>query len=483
MGEHVRVAIIGSGFGGLGAAIRLKRDGIDDIVVFERAEDVGGTWRDNTYPGCACDVPSQLYSYSFALNPQWSRSFSPQPEIWDYLRDVAQRFGILPHVRFGTEVTGADWDDSERRWRIETSRGPLTADVLVSATGPLCEPSIPKLPGLETFAGTVFHSARWRHDHDLTGRRVAVVGTGASAAQFVPAIAPGVAALDLYQRTPAWVFPRRDRALKPATRRLYHSVPGAQRLVRYGVYLMREAVLLNFRTPKSSRLAERAARAHLARQVPDPVLRARLTPDYAVGCKRLVVSDDYLPALTRDNVTVVTDGIREVRPDAVVAADGTVRPVDTIILGTGFHNVDLPIAGKIRGKAGRTLAEQWQGSPRAHLGTTVAGFPNLFMLLGPNTGLGHTSVLIMIEAQLEHLSKALRYLRRTGAAGLAPRDEAQLAWTAEVDRAMRGTVWTAGGCRSWYLDPTGRNYSLWPGTTWAFRRRLARFRPGEYELI
>jgi cation diffusion facilitator CzcD-associated flavoprotein CzcO len=428
-------------------------------------------------------VQSHLYSYSFARNPAWSRSFSPQPEIWAYLRDVAHRHGVLPHVRYGTEVTGAAWDDEARRWRIATSHGPVNAEVLVSAAGPLCEPVIPKLPGLETFAGTTFHSARWRHDHDLTGRRVAVIGTGASAIQFVPRIASQVAALDVYQRTPPWIIPRRDRALRPAVRRLYRRLPALQGLTRGAIYALRELSLINFRTPRMARLTERLARAHLARQIPDPALRARLTPDYALGCKRVLLSDDYLPALRRDNVTVVTDPIREVRPDAVVTADGTVRPVDTIIFGTGFHVTDMPIAEKIRGRAGHSLAEVWQGSPRAHLGTTVAGFPNLFLILGPNTGLGHNSVLIMIEAQLGYLSAALRHLRRRGAGALEPRAEAQRAWVDEVDRKMRGTVWTAGGCKSWYLDPTGRNSTLWPRTTWSFRWRLSRFRAAEYEFL
>jgi len=352
--------------------------------------------------------------------------------------------------------------------------------VLVSATGPLCEPVIPKLPGLETFAGTTFHSARWRHDHDLTGHRVAVIGTGASAAQFVPAIAPDVAHLDLYQRTPPWVMPRGDRPLSERMRRLYRTVPGLQRLARAGIYASREAFFYNFRAAKRGRLGERIALRHLRRQVPDPALRAKLTPAYAMGCKRVLLSDDYLPALARPNVTVVTEAIREIRPDAVVAADGTVRPVDTIIFGTGFHVTDLPIAERILGRDGRSLAEVWQGSPQAHLGTTVAGFPNLFLILGPNTGLGHNSVVIMVEAQLNLLSGALEHLRRTGSSTVEPTAEAQRAWVADVDRMMRGTVWTAGGCKSWYLDSTGRNSTLWPRTTWAFRRHLARFRAEEY---
>jgi cation diffusion facilitator CzcD-associated flavoprotein CzcO len=481
--EHVHIAIIGSGFGGLGMAIRLTRAGFDDYVVLERADDVGGTWRDNTYPGCACDVPSHLYSFSFAPNPDWSQAFSPQPEIWAYLRDCARRFGVLPRIRLGTEVLAAAWDGDRRRWRIETSRGPLTADALVAAPGGLSEPSIPDLPGLAGFAGTAFHSAGWDHDHDLTGRRVAVIGTGASAIQFVPEIQPRVGALHVFQRTAPWVLPRKDRAISPLERRAYRAVPVLQRLSRAAIYGGREAFLLNFRHPRLARAVQRLALNHLRRSVPDPALRARLVPDYTLGCKRILLSNDYLPALTRPNVEVVTDRIAEVRARSIVTADGRERPVDTIIFGTGFRVTDLPIAGRIRGADGRTLTETWGGSMRAYLGTMIAGFPNLFMLPGPNTGLGHTSVVLMIEAQMGHILDALRLLRRRGLVALAPRPEVQAAYSDRIDARLAGTVWNAGGCASWYLDATGRNSVLWPGTTWAFRRRLARLRPDDYDLL
>ncbi|HEX6499296.1 MAG TPA: NAD(P)/FAD-dependent oxidoreductase [Micromonosporaceae bacterium] len=482
MVEHVQVLIVGSGFGGLGTAIALKRDGVDDFVVLERADDLGGTWRDNSYPGCACDVPSHLYSFSFAPNPNWSRTFSRQPEIWAYLRDCADRYGIAPHIRFGTELLGADWDDERRRWVARTSRGEFTADVLVAATGPLAEPSLPDLPGLSTFAGTAFHSARWDHGYDLTGKRVAVIGTGASAIQFVPQIAGRVARLDVYQRTPPWIMPRRDRPLTRVERRVYRAVPALQRLMRAAIYAGREAFLPNFRSVRVSHLAQRIALRHLRSQVPDPDLRAKLTPNYAMGCKRILVSNDYLPALTRDNVHVVTDPIAEVRRHSIVTADGTEREADAIVFGTGFHVTDLPIAERLRGRDGRSLAEIWQGSPQAYLGVAVAGFPNLFLLLGPNTGLGHTSVVIMIEAQIGYLRRALRHLRATGAATVEPRPDAQRDFVRYVDENMRGTVWTAGGCRSWYLDPTGRNSALWPRSTWAYRRLLRRFRPDDHEF-
>jgi cation diffusion facilitator CzcD-associated flavoprotein CzcO len=482
-GEHAvdaRVLIVGTGFGGLGAAIQLARRGERDFLLLERAGNVGGTWRDNTYPGCACDVHSHLYAFSFAPNPDWSRTFSPQPEIQRYLERCAREFDILPHVRFGHTMHSARWDEAGRRWIVETSQGVVTGRVLVLATGPLSEPAVPALPGLERFAGTAFHSARWDHAHDLTGRRVAVVGTGASAVQFVPAIQPGVERLTLFQRTPAWVMPRRDRVHTLASRRLFGRVPGAQRLVRGTIWTLRELMLLPFVHPRLAPVVEAIARRHLRQAVADPVLRAKLTPTFAIGCKRVLVSDDYLPALARPNVSVVTEPIAEVRAHAVVTADGVEHPADTIVFGTGFRVTDPPFAPYVRGRDGRSLAEAWGASPAAHLGTTVAGFPNLFVLLGPNTGLGHTSVVLMLEAQIDHLLGALDHLARTGAAALEPRPEAQAGWLADVDRRMQGTVWVTGGCRSWYLDATGRNSTLWPDHTWRYRRRVARFDAGEY---
>ena len=476
----VRVAIIGSGFGGLGAAIRLKQAGVEDLVVLERAAEIGGTWRDNAYPGIACDVPSHLYSFSFAPNPDWSRRFSPGAEIQEYLRRCAREHGVLPHVRLGHEVLGAAWDDAAQRWRVETTRGAFTAAVLVAAPGFLSDPVLPDVPGLDAFEGTAFHSARWPRDVDLAGRRVAVVGTGASAAQIVPAIQPAVAALHLFQRTPAWVMPRLDRAIGPRRRAVYRRVPAAQRAVRALVWGARELLVPAFRRAWVMRRLAALARAHLALAVRDPALRARLTPDYALGCKRVVLSDDFLPALTRPNVEVVAGGLAEVRVRSAVGADGVERPVDVIVFATGFRPTRPPIADRVRGRGGRLLADAWGGSPVAYAGTTVAGFPNLFILLGPNTGLGHSSVVLMIEAQIEHLVHAVRWMTRAGVGAVEPRAAAQAAWVAEVDRRLEGTVWNAGGCRSWYLDATGRNPTIWPDSTWRFRRRVARFDPRDY---
>jgi cation diffusion facilitator CzcD-associated flavoprotein CzcO len=480
--QDVRVAVVGSGFSGLGMAIRLRHAGIEDFVVLERADDIGGTWRDNSYPGCACDVPSHLYSFSFAPNPDWTSTFSSQPEIWAYLRACAERYGVMGHVRFDHEVRDAAWDDDAQRWRIETSQGSLTAQVLVLGTGPLTEPAIPDLPGLDSFEGTTFHSATWDHDHDLAGARVAVVGTGASAIQFVPKVQRRADRLHVFQRTAPWIMPRPDRPLKAWERRLYRVLPAAQLLMRAGIYWGRESFVFGFRHPRVMRLAERLARRHLRHQVRDPELRRKLTPTYRMGCKRVLISNDYLPALARPNVELVTDAIAEVRARSIVTADSVEREVDTIIFGTGFHVTDLPAAERIRGRDGLSLAEHWQGSPQAHMGSMVAGYPNLFFLVGPNTGLGHNSIVFMIESQCNYVLSALELMEGHGAAELDVRPEAQAAYNAALQERMRGTVWTAGGCASWYLDATGRNTTLWPSFTWPFRERTRRLDPAQYEL-
>ncbi|MBA3767437.1 MAG: NAD(P)/FAD-dependent oxidoreductase [Acidobacteria bacterium] len=480
--KSVRIAIVGSGFGGLGTAIRLKQQGVEDFIVLERAGDVGGVWRDNNYPGCACDVESHLYSFSFAPNPEWSHSFSRQSEIWDYLRRCAKDYGVLPHLRFGHEVREAVWEHDEQRWRIETSKGTYASSVLVAAAGSLSDPSIPQLRGLENFKGKVFHSARWDHAFDLTGRHIAVVGTGASAIQFVPAIQPRVGKLYVFQRTAPWIVPRRDRPLEERERQMFRRFPLAQRARRAAIYGLRELFGFAFRHPWAMKYFERIALRHLERAVADPELRAKLPPDYTIGCKRILISNDYLPALTRPNVELVTDGIAKVREHSIITRDGTERQADAIIFGTGFHVTDLPFAKHIRGKNGQTLSEIWAGSPVAHAGTTVVGFPNLFLLQGPNTGLGHTSVILMLEAQIEHVLSAVRYMQLHSVAAMEPRPEAQAAYVADIDRRMRGTVWTLGGCLSWYLDATGRNSSLWPRPTWRFRRRVSQLVPGEYLL-
>ncbi|MCP3100563.1 NAD(P)/FAD-dependent oxidoreductase [Myxococcus sp. K15C18031901] len=480
---HFHVVIVGAGFSGLGMAIRLRQEGQEDFVILERAGEVGGVWRDNSYPGCACDVPSHLYSFSFVPNPRWSRAYSPQGEIHAYLRDCVERFGLRPFLRFHHTVEEARWDDDAQVWRLQTSEGAFTANVFIFAAGAFGAPLLPALPGLERFQGKVMHSARWDHAYPLEGRKVAVVGTGASAIQFVPAIQPQVGQLVLFQRTPPWVMPRKDHPITRWAKWLYTHVPGARWLVRAFLYSTYEASGLAFLHPWLIRLAQRRALRHLERSVEDPALRAKLRPRYTMGCKRVLISDDYLRSLTRDNVRLVTDGVREVREHSLVTEQGVEHPVDTLIFGTGFHITDAPFAHHIRGRDGRTLSEHWAGSMKAHLGTTVAGFPNFFMLLGPNTGLGHTSVILMVESQLSHVLHALRFLDGRNLAAVEPTQEAQDAYVRDLDERMRGTVWSQGGCVSWYMDATGRNSTLWPGLTFAFKHRVARFEPSEYHAI
>jgi cation diffusion facilitator CzcD-associated flavoprotein CzcO len=480
--QHTRIAIVGTGFSGLGMAIRLKQDGEDDFVLLERAGEIGGTWRDNTYPGCRCDVPSHLYSFSFAPNPNWSSTFSPQEEILDYLKDCTERYGVMPHVRFDTELESASWDDDRQLWEIETSEGPMTADILIAAQGPLSEPSLPEVPGIDSFEGTAFHSAQWDHDHDLSGERVAVIGTGASAIQFVPEIQPKAGSLHVFQRTAPWVIPHRNRPLKSWERTIYRLFPPAQLAMRAAIYWARELFVLQFRHRAVGSLLERIPLRHLHTQIKDPELRRKLTPDYRMGCKRILPTDEWYPALAKPNVEVITQGISEIRPHSVVAADGTEREVDTIIFGTGFHVTDVPIADRVRGRDGRTLAETWHGSMHAYKGTTVAGYPNLFFLVGPNTGLGHTSIVFMIESQVAYVLGALRAMRHEGAQTLEVRADAQQAYNEELDQMTEGTVWVSGGCTSYYIDRNGHNSALWPTYTWPFRRRLRQFDAAEYAL-
>ncbi len=473
--RHVHIAVLGTGFAGLGMAIRLKQRGYDDFVVLERATDIGGTWRDNTYPGCACDIPSHLYSFSFALNPDWSHQYPRQTEIRDYLRHCADRFEILPHILWNNAVIDAAWNEDEMRWHITTPQQQLTADIFISGNGPLNEPSFPSLPGIERFEGTLFHSSQWQHDYDLRGKRVAVIGTGASSIQFVPQIQPIVDQLLLFQRTPAWIMPRLDYQIPASQRAMFRYLPITQRLKRLRIYLRNEmtALALLYR-PKLMKAAIEISQQHLERQVPDPALRAKLTPHYAMGCKRILVSGDFYPALSRPNVEVITDHISEVRAHSIVTADGQEHAVDAIICGTGFHVTDTSFPGHVRGCAGLSLADAWQTGPSAYLGTTVAGFPNLFILIGPNTGLGHSSMVYMIEAQIAYILDALRGMERHNVQAVALRPEVQAAFRAEMQRRMQGTAWTSG-CSSWYLDARGHNTTLWPGFTFEFKHRTRRF--------
>ncbi|MDR3418512.1 MAG: NAD(P)/FAD-dependent oxidoreductase [Nevskia sp.] len=478
--EHtVEVAIVGAGVSGIGAAIKLLDNDMRDFVVLEKADSLGGTWRDNTYPGCACDVPSHLYSYSFEQKADWTRLFAGQAEILDYVHDTARKYRVEPHIRYGEPVEQAAWDESALRWRVRTAKGVYLARVLVSCTGYLHEPQLPDLPGLQEFPGTLFHSSRWNHAHDLSGERVAVIGSGASAIQFVPEIQPKVASLHLFQRTAHWVLPKADGPIDGLGRGLLR-LPYAAKAWRGALYAGFETFGIGFRHPALLKQAERIARAHIRSQVKDPALRAKLTPNYMLGCKRVLLSSQYYPALTQPNVEVLATGVQAVRGRTVIGADGSAREVDSIILGTGFHVTDQPSMEHVHGADGRSLAQVFAGSPEGYRGTTVAGFPNLFIVLGPNIGIGHNSAFIVIEAQLAYIASALRIMRERRLARVEVRREAQADYNRRIQRDLQGTVWNTGGCSSYYLDANGRNSTGFPWSTLEMRRLLARFDADNY---
>ncbi|WP_462413570.1 flavin-containing monooxygenase [Neobacillus sp. Marseille-QA0830] len=478
--SQAKVIIIGSGFAGIAAAVRLLQEGEQDFLILERGNEVGGVWRDNQYPGCACDVESHLYSLSFAPNPAWSRNFSQQREIFAYLKDVARKFELKEHIRFQHEVRRMDWDHTNGEWIIQTTGGNFQALLVVGAFGALSDPAIPHLKGMETFKGETFHSATWPKDFDPKSKRVAVVGTGASAIQFIPEIQPDVAYMHVFQRTPAWVIPRMDGPISESKQKLYSRFPLLQKSTRLKIFLKRELLLLGFRNPKNMKVVEKMALKNIHDAIKDPVLREKLTPNYRIGCKRILLSNTYYPALAQDNVSVNTAAIAEVTEDGIIDSNGTKAEVDTIIFGTGFQVTDLPFAHHIYGRKGHSLAKEWEGSPKAYMGTTVAGFPNLFLLQGPNTGLGHTSVILMIEAQVNHMMKVIHHMNQNKLDIMEPTPAAQQRFVEQSEKSMKGTVWTAGGCASWYLDSTGRNSTLWPSYVYSYQRLAAKFKAKDY---
>ncbi|MDB4971769.1 MAG: flavin-containing monooxygenase [Myxococcaceae bacterium] len=506
-----QVLILGTGFAGLGMAIQLLKAGFHDFALVEKEPELGGTWFVNTYPGCACDVQSHMYSFSFEPNPDWSREFATQPEILSYLKRVADKYELRERVQFQTQAIGAEYDEERCLWRVRLAetraveryfelRGlkpgdsfpsddpelppyrVVTARALVSGIGGLSTPSYPTLPGLERFEGKTFHSQRWDHDYDLRDKRVAVIGTGASAIQFVPEIQPKLRRLDLYQRTPPWILPKPDRAISQLERWSYRNLPGLRQLRRAALYTALESRAIAFAVdPRLFKVAEPVARLYLRSQVRDPALRKKLTPSYSMGCKRVLISNDWYRSLTQPNVEVVNGGIREVRAHSVVDQDGVEREVDAIIFGTGFRVHDVIPRGVFRGRGGADIVDQWPDGPQAFKGTTVSGFPNLFLLLGPNTALGHNSVVYMIEAQINYVVRALEHMRAQELAELEVTQAAQRAFNEELMERSEGTVWTSGGCSSYYLHPvSGRNVAIWPDFTFRFRAATRRFDPHQY---
>ena len=475
--------IVGAGFGGIGAAIHLKRAGVTDVTVIERGERVGGVWHHNTYPGAACDVPSHLYSYSFAPNPDWRRRFATQPDIQGYVERIARDEDVLDDVRLETEATAATWDPERARWDVETDRGSLSAEILVCACGQLTRPSIPSIPGLETFSGPAFHSSRWRHDVDLRGKRVGVLGTGASAIQLVPAIQPLVSELTVVQRSAPWILPKPDLGYRPGARRIFDRIPATQLAGRFGWWAFMEAGCAGF-VGHHWVLAPLAAasKAQLRKQVRDPKLRAQLTPNYEMGCKRILLSSEWYPALTKDNVSVRTDPLASVNETGLEFADGSSVELDVIVFGTGFKTREFVAPMELTGRDGRTLSDAWSDIPSAWHGLAVPGFPNLFLLYGPNTFGGSGSAIYMLESQMRHVAAAATELRRTGSDTIEVRKAAHEDFMAELRERQRNTIWSTGGCSSWYVDEQGRDPTNWPGYTFEYRRRIASIDERAYAL-
>ncbi|MFY0407222.1 flavin-containing monooxygenase [Solicola sp. PLA-1-18] len=466
------VVIIGTGFSGLGMAMKLREAARHDFVVLEKAQDVGGTWRDNTYPGCECDIPSHMYSFSYELNPEWSKSFSRQPEIFAYMKGVADDRGLRSHIDFGVEVTGATWDESRQRWTIDTRGGETyEARVLVSGAGGLHIPSIPTIAGADTFEGPRFHSANWRHDVDLKGKRVAVIGTGASAIQFVPIIADEVAELTVFQRTPPWVLPKADKPIPEWQKNVFRKVPGAQRAYRDLKYWALESRAIGFNGWALGvlKIAEKVVRRQIEKTIDDPAVAAQLTPDYRLGCKRVLQSNTYYPTFNREHVSLDTSGIAEITPQGVVDEQGVLHEVDVIIYGTGFHVTDSYEYLNFVGRDGLDLGKQFADHGiESHLGITVNRFPNLFFMLGPNTALGHNSVVFMIEQQTKFIVRMLAEMDARGAVAVEPTLEAQTQYNVDIQRRVSKGIWTQGGCTSWYLDSQGRNRTIWPKFTFQY---------------
>jgi len=480
------VLIIGAGFAGIGMAVRLKQAGIDDFTIIERADRVGGTWRDNTYPGIACDVPSSLYSYSFEPNPNWSRFFAPQREILAYLEHCATKYGVRPHIRFGTAATGASFDERTGLWSVHTSDGKtITARVVISGSGhALSRPVYPNIPGRESFQGKSMHSARWDHDYSLEGKTVAVVGTGASAIQIIPSIGAKVGRLHVFQRTASWVSPKPDRDITPREQSAFHDKPYVQKLLRGAIYWVLEAMAVGYVVePRLNKIREYRSLQYLRRSVRDPALRKKLTPNFRLGCKRILISNDYYETLQRENVELVTDGIAEIRAHSIVTKDGKERPVDVIIYATGFETSEAKPPFPITGRGGLDLAQAWSRNIEAYLGSTIPGFPNAFLLVGPNMGLGHSSMILMMESQYAYVLDAIKMMRARHVKSVEVRRDVAARYNEALQKRLGRTVWNSGGCSSWYLTSSGKNTTAWPGFTFEFRLKTRRFDAANYDIV
>ncbi|MEQ3552183.1 NAD(P)/FAD-dependent oxidoreductase [Pseudonocardia nematodicida] len=482
--RHSRVAVVGSGFTGLAVGLALLRRGVHDFVLLERADDVGGVWRDNTYPGVGVDTPSPLYQLRAMTNPDWSAFYAPGHEVQDYARRLARSTGLLSHVRFGADVLSARWDDGETCWRIDTPLGEFTADVLVSAAGLVADPKLPDVPGLAEFDGPVFHSARWDHATELAGKRVAVVGTGATAVQLVPELQPVVSELHVLQRTPAWIMPKPERPVGERTRRAIAASPTLSKVQFDLIYAGAEVLAATRRSKWLRDTLTKVGRRHLAAQVPDPELRERLTPGFDYACKRPLVSNTYLPAMNAPNSMLHTGGLARVAGNTVVSGDGTSAEVDAIVLTTGFEvGATAPIAHRIHDARGRSLHDHWGAYPRAYLGMNYPGFPNLFLMQGPNATSGASSTLLFSETQARYVADAVCRMADEGISALDVRPEIEARWTERIRRRSSRTVYETGGCSSYYQNDEGFNVVMWPANTLEYQLRTRRFRLAPFRAV
>lgn len=478
------IAIIGSGFSGLCMGIQLKKAGIYDFLIFERASSIGGTWRDNTYPGVACDVSSHMYSFSFEPNPNWSRMFSPQNEILDYLKKCVNKYDLEPFIQYNTNITGAGFDEQAGCWKIETEQGKIIeTKIIVNGMGPLNRAVVPHFKGMENFSGRMFHSSEWDHSFDLNNKRVAVIGTGASAIQIVPNIVDKVKSLYLFQRTAPWILPKPDREMKLWEKRMFAALPFTQKIYRYAIYWILESSAMGLViNPKWTKLIEKMALKHLKKSVSDEELRKKLTPNYIIGCKRILLSNDYYPALTKPQTRLVTDGIDSIENNGIITKSGEKIELDAIIFGTGFNAAEYPKDFIVRGLNGKLLSDEWKQGPEAYLGTTVKNFPNLFFIIGPNTGLGHNSMIFMIESQVNYIIQCIQNLRENAYRYMDVKNDLQENYNREIQKKLSHTVWNSG-CVSWYQTSTGKNTAIYPGFTFQFWNRLKKMKREDFEWV
>ncbi|PJZ78489.1 flavin-containing monooxygenase [Leptospira neocaledonica] len=481
--KSISIAIVGTGFGGLCAAIQLKKNGFHNFVIYEKSNSVGGTWRENTYPGAACDVPSHLYSFSFEPNANWPRKYSAQPEILSYLKHCAEKYGVLPHIRFGIEIQSADWDDSSRVWKIKTSQNEtLDHDVFISAVGQLNRPALPSIKGLESFKGRIFHSANWDPSYNFSGKKVAAIGTGASAIQFIPQIVNQGAEVTVFQRTAPWVVPKPDRKYWGFEKFLFKYLPGLRLLHRFQIYIWNEIRMIAFqKNNHANQIVKWMSLSHMKKFVKDPELRKILTPDYPAGCKRILLSNDYYEALAKPNTKVLSESIQEANSDGIITKEG-LQKFDTIVFGTGFKATEFLSPMKVKGTNNQDLNEVWKNGAEAYLGVTVAGFPNFYILYGPNTNLAHNSIVYMIESQVRYIISALNEMNKKGIKALIPKVRSMQNYNASLNKKFDKFVWDTG-CNNWYINSSGKNTNNWPGHTYEYSYKTRKINLSEYEIL